>query len=148
MKIIAAGAGNFKSLALTFIALFGNNNTALAGHELSGNGIFVGFDLLGSAFGNNFATMNTSPRTYINNMIGRGYGIFVMFNHNHCIAQITQAYQGFEQALVVALMQTDGGFIEDIHNSHQTGTNLAGQTYPLSFTARQSVGAAIERQII
>ena len=50
-----------------------------------------------------------------------------MFYHNHRIAYIAQVVQGLNQAVVIALVQTDGGFIKNIHDPNQSGTNLTGQ---------------------
>jgi hypothetical protein len=59
-----------------------------------------------------------------------------MFNHNHRISQITQPGQCSQQTIIVTLMQANGGFIEDIHHTDQTGTDLAGQPDTLRFTTR------------
>src|SRR5690606_25719130 len=53
-----------------------------------------------------------------------------------------------QQAIVVALMQTDRGFIEDVHDAHQPGADLACQPNALRFAARERLGAAIQREIV
>ena len=107
LQVVASGASDFKALAFAFIAYFGNNNSAGAGEELAGNTFLVCFNLFRSAFGHNLATVNTSPRANINNMVCRGYGILIVLNHNYGIAQISQTDQGFKQPLIVSLMQAD-----------------------------------------
>ncbi len=56
--------------------------------------------------------------------------------------------QGFDQAIVVALMQTDRWLIQHVHDTSQAGTDLRSQPDPLRFAARQGVGAAFQRQVI
>ena len=56
--------------------------------------------------------------------------------------------EGFDQAIIVALMQTDGRFIQHIHDTGQAGADLRGQANALGFAARERVGAAFQRQIV
>ena len=44
---------------------------------------------------------------HVNDEVGGANGIFIMFDNDHCIAQITQFAQGRKQAVVVTLMQSD-----------------------------------------
>jgi len=52
------------------------------------------------------------------------HGLFVVFNDEHRVAQISQANQCLDQALVVTLMQTNRRLIEDIEHADQTATDL------------------------
>ena len=56
--------------------------------------------------------------------------------------------EGAQQALVVALVQAYGGFIQDIHHAHQAGANLGGQADALGLAAGQGLGAAVQGQVI
>ena len=64
-------------------------------------------------------------------------GFFVMLHHNQGIAQVTQVLQGCQQPVVVPLVQTDTGLIQDVTYAHQSGANLSCQTDTLGFTAGQ-----------
>jgi hypothetical protein len=44
-------------------------------------------------------------------------GVFIVFDHDHAVAQIAQALEGAEQAVVVALVQADGRLVEHIHHA-------------------------------
>ena len=92
--------------------------------------------------------MHASPWAHVDHMIGEPDRLFIVLDHDHRIADVAQMKQRVEQALVVALVQADRGFVEDVHHAHQAGADLAGQTNALRFTARQRVGAAIEREIV
>ena len=50
-------------------------------------------------------------------MVGEAHRIFVVLDHNHRVAKITQMRQGAEESVVVALMQADGRFVEHIHDA-------------------------------
>jgi hypothetical protein len=80
--------------------------------------------------------MDTGPRTHVDDMIRRPNGLFIVFDHDHGIAQIPQARQGVEQPPVVALMQTDRGLIQDIQDPDQTCADLAREPDPLGLTTR------------
>jgi hypothetical protein len=56
-----------------------------------------------------------------------------MLDYDHGIPEIAQFSKRSQQTRVVALMQTDAGFIENVENPSQTGTDLGRETYPLRF---------------
>src|SRR5690606_7575799 len=56
--------------------------------------------------------------------------------------------EGAQQPVVVALVQADGRFVENVHDPYQPGADLAGQPDALGFATRQGVGAAIEGQVV
>ena len=51
--------------------------------------------------------MNSCSGTDIDDVIGTHDGLFIMLYHDHCIAEIAQMKQRFEQTGIVALMQAD-----------------------------------------
>ena len=71
-----------------------------------------------------------------------------MLDNQDRIPQITQVKEGFQQTVVVTLVQTNGRLIKDIHNSDQTRADLRGQTNTLSLTARKRIRAAVQGQIL
>ena len=81
-------------------------------------------------------------------MVSAADGVFIVLYDNNRVAKIPQARQGVEQSFIIALVQADARFIENVHHTDQTGTNLTGQSDALSFTARECVGAAIQRQVV
>src|SRR5690606_39781307 len=61
---------------------------------------------------------------------------------------VAQPIESAEEPVVVTLMQPDGRLIEDVHDSDQSGADLAREADALRFAARERLGAAIERQIV
>jgi hypothetical protein len=59
-----------------------------------------------------------------------------VLDHYNRIPQISEALQGVQQAAVVPLMQSNGGFIKHVQDSCQPGTDLGRQSDPLRFAAR------------
>jgi hypothetical protein len=53
-------------------------------------------------------------------VVGRLDRLLVVFHHDHGVAQIAQLLERAEQSAVVALVQADRGFIEDVHHPGET----------------------------
>ena len=73
---------------------------------------------------------------------------FVVLDHQHRVAEVAQVLERGEQALVVALVQADGGLVEDVQHAGETRAHLAGEPDALRFAAGERLGAAIERQVV
>ncbi len=80
-------------------------------------------------------------------MIRTADGVFVVFDHDHRVALALQGVQRVQQQPVVARMQADGRFVEDVADAAQIGTELGGQADALRFAARQCRRGAVKRQI-
>ena len=122
-------------------------NALSAAQVLAGNGIGMGDDFGWRALRDNGAAMNAGTGTQVHHMVGLPNRIFVMLDHDDRVAKIAQIDQRVEQPLIVALVQTDGGFIEDVHDADQPRPDLARQPDALRFAAGQRIGAAIQGEI-
>src|SRR5690554_6529898 len=105
-------------------------------------------DLFGRALGYDPAAVYPRAGADIEYMVGSTDGILVMLYHDHGVAQIAQLNEGLEQPVIVALMQTDGGLVENVHHTHQAGADLAGQAYTLSLASGKGLGAALQSEIV
>ena len=94
------------------------------------------------------AAMNAGARTDVEDVVGGADGVLVMLNHDHRVAEVAQAFEGFEQPRIVALVQADARFVENIKHAGQTGADLRGEPDALAFAAGQRAGGAREREII
>ena len=108
----------------------------------------MGHDLLGWTVGHDGPALKARTRAEVTQPIGLAERVFVVFDHHEGVAEVGQFPQGLEQALVVALMQSNGRFVKHVHHARQAGANLGGQPNPLAFSARQRVGPAVEGQVI
>ena len=71
-----------------------------------------------------------------------------MFDDNHRIAKVAEPAQGGQQTVVIALMQANGGFIQDIQHAGQAGADLRGQPNALALAAGQGARGARQAEII
>src|SRR5665213_93324 len=105
-------------------------------------------DVVNAAFGDDVAAMDAGARADVEHVVGGSYGVLVVLDHDHGVAEVTQALQGFEQARVVALMQANRGLVEDVQNAGEAGTDLRRQANALALAAGQCAGRAHQREII
>ena len=81
-------------------------------------------DLARGALRDDLAAVHARAGAHINQMVGGANGIFIVFNHNDGVADVAQAAQGFQQRVIVALMQADGRLIEHIQDAGEAGADL------------------------
>ena len=68
-------------------------------------------------------------------IVCRKHGVFIMLYDNQRISEISQVFQCCQELVIIPLMQSDTGLVQDVGNSHQTGTDLGGKPDPLCLTA-------------
>jgi len=92
--------------------------------------------------------MDACARPHVDDIVGVADRILVMLDDDHAVAQVAQALQGHEQTVIVALVQADRGFIEDVEDAGQPATDLGRQANALGFATGQRAAGAIEVEII
>ena len=108
----------------------------------------VRHDLFGRSVGHDLATFQSSPGTEVAEPIGLAEGVFIVFNHQEGVSKVAEFSQGLQQSVVVALMEANGRFVENVHDAGQATTDLRGQANALTFSTRKGVGFSVQRQII
>ena len=76
-------------------------------------------------------------RTEIDNVVRRTNRLFVVFDHDHGVAEIAELLERREQSGVVALMQTDRRLVEDVQHAYEARTDLRRQTNALRLSTAQ-----------
>src|SRR5690606_31564477 len=94
------------------------------------------------------AAMFTRTWPHIDHPIGGANGILVMFHDQDCVTQVAHPLQGFNESRIVALVQADAGFIQDVENTHQLAADLGRQPDALGFAAGKRDSSPVERQVI
>ena len=92
--------------------------------------------------------MDAGARPHVDHMVGGAHHVLVVLNHQHAVADVAQVLQGFDQAVVVALVQADAGLVEHIHHAGQARADLAGQADALRLTAAECLGAAVQAEVV
>ena len=92
--------------------------------------------------------MDARIRTDVHDIIRRADGVFVMFHHDERIAEIAQPLQRRKQFFVVALVQPDARFVENIQNARERAADLRGEADTLRFAARKPHRRTGKRKIL
>ncbi len=135
-------------LAVRRAALLRNGDLLGPGKEPARERCGVSRDLLRRAHRHEVAPQLPRPRTQIDHEVGGADGLLVVLHDEDGIAEVTQAFEGIEQAAVVPLMETDAGLVEDVEHTHEARPDLGRQAYPLPLAPRERGGGPIERQVL
>jgi hypothetical protein len=60
------------------------------------------------------------------------------------VAHVPQPDQGLDEAVVVALMQSDGGLVQDVQDAYEAGADLGGQADALGLAAGEGARRAVQ----
>ena len=127
---------------------FRRNLDALAAAQvLTCDGVGMGDHFGGRALRDDPAAVHAGAGSQIDHIVRLANRVFIVFDDDDGVAQVTQVDQGVEQALIVALMQADRRFVENVHHADQSRTDLAGEADALRFATGEGVGAAVQREI-
>ena len=92
-------------------------NRLAARQILSREGEFMGQQFFGRTGKNDAATVHTRSGSHVHNEISIANGVFIVLNHQNRIAEIAHFNKCFQQSLVIFLMKTDAGFVENIEHA-------------------------------
>ena len=87
-----------------------------AAQILTGQGALDGFDLRNEAMCHDFAAMNAGTGSEIHHIVRLADRILIMLDDDDGIAEVAQVHQRIEEPLVVALVQSDRGLVQDVHH--------------------------------
>ena len=92
--------------------------------------------------------MLSSPGPDVHQVIRLADRVFVVLDNQHRVSQVPQSPQRAEQPAVVALMEPDARFVQDVQHADKAGSDLGREPDSLSLTSRQRHGRPINGQII
>ena len=94
------------------------------------------------------AAMDAGAGADIDHIVGLQDRVLVVLDHDHGVAEVAQAPQRLQQALVVALVQADRRLVEHVEHAGQAGADLRGEADALALAARQRAGGARQGQVV
>ena len=80
--------------------------------------------------------MASGAGTEIDDVIGPADRLLVVFDHEYGVTQIAQRFEGSNEPIVVAMMQSNRRFVEHVQHAAQLRADLCRQPDPLAFAAR------------
>ncbi len=115
--------------------------------EATRDGVGALLERGGGALGDDLAAVHAGARTHVDDEVGRAHGVFVVFDDQDRVATVTQALERADEPVVVARVQADARFVQDVERARESRTELCRETDTLGFAAGERVGAAIEREL-
>ncbi|OPZ09123.1 MAG: hypothetical protein BWZ08_00673 [candidate division BRC1 bacterium ADurb.BinA292] len=126
----------------------GERNRPFAGEIQAGQRARVAFDVGGRSGSDDFTAQPAGARAQIDHIIGFADRRLVVLHDDEGVAQVAQFLEHVEQAAVVAMVQADGGLVEDVEDADQLRADLGGEADALALAAGEGAGGAVEREVI
>ncbi len=82
-----------------------------------------------------FPAETPGTRAEIDQVIGGGDGVFVVFDDDERVAVVAEVDEGLEEGGVVARVEADGGFVEHVEHAAEVRAELGGEADALGFAA-------------
>ncbi len=138
LEVVLGGSLDLDESAVRFAAGVGNGDLSPSCQVVGGDGFLDCQDVGEGALGHDMPAVLACSRPDVDHMVGDSDGVLVVFHHDEGVAEIAQPQQRLDEALVVTLMETDGGLVEDVQHPDQTGADLGGETDALGLSPGQS----------
>ena len=97
----------------------GHRDFLFAGEVLSRKGFRAVQHILQRARHHNLSAVAARAGTHIHNVVRCPHGVLIMLHHNQGVADVPQMLQSGQELVIVPLVQTDGGLVQDVQHPHQ-----------------------------
>ncbi len=147
LEIVAGSSAQFQKMAIAGTTLRRDGNGAPAVQIFRGDGVFFQKSF-GLALCHHQAAVFACARPQVNEIVGGHHDVFVVLYHQYRVADVGQFAEGLYELLVVALMQADAGFVEDVGDAGELRADLGSEANALRFAAGEGARRAVECKII
>ena len=90
------------------------------------------------------AAMNAGARAHVHQVIGFEHRVAIVLYHQYRIAEFLEPLERAEQALVIALMKSDRGLVENVEDAHEARPDLRREPDALALAAGKTARSAVE----
>jgi hypothetical protein len=108
----------------------------------------AGEEVVERAGADDFAAVDSGAGAHVDDMVGGADRVLVMLDDEHGVAEAAEALEGFEEAVVVLLVEADRGLVEDVEDAREAGADLRGEADALALAAGQGAAGAVEVEIV
>ena len=123
-------------------------DAASSGQVGPGDGVLALEQLLQRARHDDLTTVLAGCRADVHDPVRGSDRVLVVLHHDQRVAEIPKADQRLDQPVIVALVQADAGFVQDVQHSHQSAADLGGQANALRLSPGQGAGRPVQGQIV
>jgi hypothetical protein len=120
---------------------------SMLAQAIAGNRIFVAQQFAQCALGDDLASMHARAGAEIDDVIGTAHGFLIVFDDNERVPARAKLSERGEELFIVARMQTDGRFVENVEHAAEVGTQLRREPDALRFAAGQRRDGTMKMQI-
>src|SRR6185437_8086012 len=104
-------------------------------------------DLGGSAFSDEAAAEASGSRAEVEDVVGAADGVLIVLDDEDGVAEVAEGFESGDEAEVVALVEADGGLVEDVEDAAEAGADLGGEADALAFASGERGCVALKREI-
>jgi hypothetical protein len=94
------------------------------------------------------ATVLPRPRSDVDHEVGGADRLLIVLHDDQRVAEVTQPHEGVYEPAIVPVVQTDGGLVEHVEDTHQPRPDLGRQPDALGLAAGERRRAARQGQIV
>ena len=80
----------------------------------------------------------------VDDVVGEAHGLLVVLDDDDRVAEVAQAQERLDEAVVVALVQADAGLVEDVEHADERRADLRGQADALRLAAGERGRGALQ----
>ncbi len=148
LEVVGAGALHGDELAGALAAPLRERDFAAAAEVVGGDAGGAGEELFERALATISPPWTPGAGAHVDDMVGVADRVLVMLDDDHGVAEVAQALQRFEQAVVVVLVEADRRFVEDVEDAREAGADLRREADALALAARERARGAVEVEIV
>lgn len=125
---------------------FWDANRAISREEFESERLLL-FPSDRGAFVDNFSSGFASLRAHVDEVVGLAHDRFIVLDDDESVSFIAERVHHSGEAVDVSVMESHGRFIEDEEGLGECGAKAGGEIDAGDFSATQSAGGAVEREV-
>ena len=98
--------------------------------------------------GDEFAAVHAGAGAEVDDPVGGAHHRLVVLDDEDGVAEVAQALERGDEAVVVGGVEADGGLVADVEDAHERRADLRGEADALGLAAGERAGAAVEREVV
>ena len=147
LEVVAAGAFDGDPLAGERARHEAVEGGDFAGEVAAGEGAGRVHNVGGRAGGDDLTAESAGAGAEVEDVVGVADGFFVVLDDEDGVAEVAEGFERGDEALVVALVEADGGLVENVEDAAKARADLGGEADALAFAAGEGGGVAVEGEI-
>ncbi len=149
LQVVLAGADDFQHpLLVDPASLRRCRDAASTGEVVAGDRAGVGEQLAERPGVDDVPTVDAGAGPDVDDPVGGVNRLFVVLDDDQSVAQTLELQEGLDETAVVALVQTDRGFVQDVEHAGQARADLRRETDALGLAARERPGGPAEVEVV